>query len=203
VGFVGEGIVRAMQPRLIRVDDAEPQPWRNGGGVRRDLLEGPDAADWLWRVSVADIGADGPFSSYPDIERWFVIVKGAGVELRFGSTTRRVVRSSAPLSFDGAEAPSCKLIDGPACALNLMLRGGAHGSMGVATDAAPWHPKSDQCGLFTAVNGRCKFDEHETEMPAHALLWFDTAPRTLAFIGGQRRAATLGWWMCVSAGRKS
>jgi environmental stress-induced protein Ves len=66
VGFVGEGIVRAMQPRLIRVDDAEPQPWRNGGGVRRDLLEGPDAADWLWRVSVADIGADGPFSSYPD-----------------------------------------------------------------------------------------------------------------------------------------
>jgi uncharacterized protein len=191
-----------MQPRLIRIDDTEPQPWRNGGGVRRDLLEGPEpGGDWLWRVSIADITADGPFSSYPDTERWFAIVKGSGVELRLETGLRRVLRNSEPLSFDGAEAPACRLIDGPACALNLMLRDGAHGSMALATDAAPWHPESAQCGLFTAVDGRCRADDHDTEVPGHALLWFDRAPRTLAFIGGQRRGATLGWWLCASPER--
>jgi environmental stress-induced protein Ves len=190
-----------MHPRLIRIDDAEPQPWRNGGGVRRDLLEGPGGADWLWRVSIADIAADGPFSSYPDCRRWFALVKGVGVELRFGTRVERVMRGSPPLSFDGASAPDCRLVDGPAGALNLLLQGDAHGSMGIATDAAPWHPESAQCGLFTAVNGRCRYDDHDVELPGQALLWFDRAPHTLAFIGGQRRGATLGWWMCVSPGR--
>jgi environmental stress-induced protein Ves len=191
-----------MQPRLIRIDDAQPQPWRNGAGIRRDLLDGPGPGEWLWRVSLADIAADGPFSTYPGTRRWFAVVKGVGVELRFGTRVERLVRGSEPLSFDGGDAPSCKLVDGEASALNFMLREGAHGSMGRATDAAPWHPESAQCGLFTAVDGRCKADDHETEVPAHALLWFDRAPRTLAFVGGQRRAATLGWWMCASPDRK-
>jgi environmental stress-induced protein Ves len=187
-----------MVPRLIRIDDTQPQPWRNGGGIRRDMLEGPESGEWLWRISVADISADGPFSSFPDTERWFAIVTGTGVDLRFDTRVQRVTRNGPPLSFDGGNAPRCQLIDGPASALNLMVRDGAHGSMGVATDAAPWHPNSAECGLFTAVGGRCKADDHETEMPGHALLWFDRAPRTLAFVGGQRRGATLGWWICVS-----
>jgi environmental stress-induced protein Ves len=168
------------------------------------LLEGPgDGEDRLWRVSIADITADGPFSAYPGMQRWFAIVKGVGVELRFGTHVERVMRGAKPVSFDGDDTPSCQLLDGPACALNLMLGPGAHGSMGLATDAAPWHPHSAQCGLFTAVDGRCKFDDHETEVPAHALLWFDEAPGTLAFVGGQRRAATLGWWMCASPDARS
>lgn len=42
-------------------------PWRNGGGATREVARHPQgaAADGFeWRVSVADIGADGPFSAY-------------------------------------------------------------------------------------------------------------------------------------------
>jgi len=188
-----------MPPRLIRLDDAEPKPWRNGGGVRRDLLEGPgEGEECLWRVSVARIAADGPFSSYPDTVRWFAIIDGAGVRLVFPGEVKRITWNSGPLRFDGGEAPSCKLIEGPATALNLMLHGGAHGAITVANDAAPWRPEAAQCGLFTAVGGVCHDGEHNTELPGHALLWFDKAPRALSFIGGQRRGETLGWWLCAS-----
>ena len=59
-----------------------PQPWRNGGGVTRELLAWPDGGDWRVRVSVADIDADGPFSAFPGVERWFAVLEGAGVALR-------------------------------------------------------------------------------------------------------------------------
>jgi environmental stress-induced protein Ves len=188
-----------MPPRLIRLDDAEPQPWRNGGGVRRDLIHGPAEDDWQWRVSVAEIAANGPFSPFPGVERWFAVVRGAGVDLAFAGAMKRVTRNSPPLCFDGEAAPPCSLIDGPAVALNLLLRGGIRGALAVAMDAEPWRPEAAECGLFTAVGGVCKGGEHETEMPANALLWFDRPPPELRFVGGQRRASVLGWWIRVGS----
>jgi environmental stress-induced protein Ves len=40
-------------------------PWKNGGGVTRELLAWPGGGDWQVRISVAEIEADGPFSSFP------------------------------------------------------------------------------------------------------------------------------------------
>ena len=66
----------------VRLADCPPQPWRNGGGVTRELLAWPQAADWRLRVSVADIERDGPFSPFPGVDRWFAVIEGDGVELR-------------------------------------------------------------------------------------------------------------------------
>jgi environmental stress-induced protein Ves len=52
-------------PNVLRVSDIVPVPWRNGGGLTRELLAQSDPQDWLLRVSVADIHASGPFSVYP------------------------------------------------------------------------------------------------------------------------------------------
>jgi environmental stress-induced protein Ves len=105
--------------------DATPQPWRNGGGVTRELLRLPagPADDWTLRISVADIEADGPFSPFPGVTRWFAAVAGAGVRLGFADAAPRDLRpGDAPLCFDGADAPGCVLLDGATRDLNVMVR---------------------------------------------------------------------------------
>jgi uncharacterized protein len=186
-----------MTPTLVRSIDVAAQRWHNGGGTTRVLHAGPSPGDWRVRISIADIEADGPFSAYPGVERWFAVLHGAGVDLTIAGTTHRVLRGDAPLRFAGDAATACHLIDGPTRDLNLMLRG-ASGRLQVATDGWAWAPAAPQCGLFTAVGGQCRVGTQVVEVPAYALLWYDTAPPALAFSAGQRPAALIGWWLAAT-----
>lgn len=106
----------------VRADDVAAQAWKNGGGRTRELAV--DAgAEWRWRISLADIEGDGPFSAYPGVERWFAVVDGAGVELTLDGAPLVLRPHDPPLVFDGAAAPGCRLLAGATRDLNLMLRG--------------------------------------------------------------------------------
>ena len=109
---------------LVSASAAMPVPWKNGGGVTRELLRLPadDTDDWTLRISVADIAADGPFSPFPGVTRWFAVLEGAGVRLAFPERTLNVQRGDAPLCFDGADGPGCTLLDGATRDLNVMVR---------------------------------------------------------------------------------
>jgi len=109
---------------LVRFDDITPSAWRNGGGRTRELLAWPQAADWALRISVADIERDGPFSAFVGIDRWFAVIEGEGVALRFGDREQLCRRGDEVLRFDGADAPGCRLLAGPTRDLNLMLSRG-------------------------------------------------------------------------------
>jgi environmental stress-induced protein Ves len=51
--------------------------WKNGGGTTTQILVEPQGAARLaWRVSVADVAASGPFSSFPGYERHIVVIEG-------------------------------------------------------------------------------------------------------------------------------
>jgi hypothetical protein len=188
-----------MTPRLVHLLDVPAQPWRNGSGVTREMLTNPAGESWQVRVSVADIDADGPFSRYPGVERWFTVLQGRGVELTIDGTVHRLARGDMPLRFDGAAMAHARLIDGPTRDLNLMLRC-AGGTMQCAIDGQAWRPPAAAaCGLFSAVAGRCQADDlPATDVPPYALLWFDAAPSTLTFTAGQRPAALIGWWLAAA-----
>jgi hypothetical protein len=111
--------------KLVQVEEVAPRPWRNGGGIARDLLRWPDADDPALQVSVADIEADGPFSSYEGIDRWFGVLEGDGVELRWRKAVRRIDPGRSLLHFDGDLAPSCELIGSPVRALNILHKRGS------------------------------------------------------------------------------
>lgn len=183
-----------MTWQLIETMQVAPQPWRNGHGRTRELLAWPDATDWRVRVSVADIDAGAPFSPFPGVERWFVVLKGAGVELDIDGTPHQQTRIDPPFSFDGAATIHCRLLDGPTQDLNLMLRG-LRGGMQVAEDGVPWRPDGTACGLYTAIAGRCTADGETVALPAYALLWFESAPLALSFRAGGRPAVAIGWWL--------
>ena len=178
----------------LRIDDVSRQPWHNGGGRTRELLAWPDASRWRFRISVADIETDGPFSAFPGVQRWFALVDGAGIELTIDGLPKRATRDGVPLSFSGAAVTTCRLLDGPTLDLNLMLRD-IPGRMLTVVDGGAWRPSLAQCGLFTAAAGHCVADGVATPVPSHALLWFEHAPAGLSFETEQHSASARGWWL--------
>lgn len=185
------------QARTIALDGVPCTPWRNGGGVTRELLAWPSPSDWRVRISVADIAADGPFSAFPGVQRWFTLLSGAGVVLHLGGQPRALRLGDAPLGFDGAQAPGCRLIDGPVRDLNLMCQGGT-GGMAAAWPASPWRPPPGaQAGLITAVAGRWQAPGTQCELPAHTLLWCHQPPGADWHFQPEHQPPALpaGWWL--------
>jgi uncharacterized protein len=98
-------------------------PWKNGGGITHEAMRVPASGDtFRWRVSVAHIDASGPFSEFAAYRRTMVLLRGAGIELRFGDGGRKALRHVGKLvEFDGAVPVYCELLNGPCVDLNLMV----------------------------------------------------------------------------------
>lgn len=107
--------------RRFSLDTIAPTPWRNGSGLTREIAAGrvdrQRGTPWHWRVSVASISADGPFSLFEGVDRVATLVDGQ-VELR---SSQRMLHWSRPgdthafageESFDGRVAPhSARLLN--------------------------------------------------------------------------------------------
>ena len=123
-------------------------PWKNGGGRTRGIAVYPPGAgmeDFLWRVSVAEIGEAGPFSRFPGIDRQLVLLEGAGVVLELPEGSHRLSRQYQALRFAGESPVRCAPLDGRCQALNVMTRrGGAAAELKVSHGA---HPIADSGGL--------------------------------------------------------
>lgn len=109
------------------LDAIAPTPWKNGGGTTREIAVWPRHAGmdtFAWRISVADIAADGPFSAFPGIDRQIVLIDGAGVHLQAhdDSFCHKLVRVGEPFAFSGDTAVHAALVDGPTRDFNVMTR---------------------------------------------------------------------------------
>ncbi|RAX41833.1 HutD/Ves family protein [Rhizobium tropici] len=114
--------------KLLRASDHKRMPWKNGGGETVEIAvspEGAGLADFDWRVSMATVATDGPFSVFPGIDRTLSILNGEGMTLFIeGRSPKRLTQASEPLAF-AADAPtSATLIDGTITDLNVMTRRG-------------------------------------------------------------------------------
>ena len=191
---------RSEGVRTVSLAQIEAHPWRNGGGVTQELLSWPAAevaaSNWQLRISVARIDRDGPFSAYPGVERWFAVVQGEGVVLRFANRRLMLGAGSEPVRFEGAAAPACELLDGPTQDLNLMARSGAgRGAMLLARGGEEWLSSARLRAVFTAEAATLQVDGNDAAtLPAGTLAWCDDA--------GQQRwrllpAATpaRAWWL--------
>ena len=202
-----------MSIHTIMMDAVARQPWRNGGGLTQELLTWPlnaggagadisaGARNWQLRVSVATIEADGPFSPFPGVQRWFVVMDGAGVQLEFSRSTATCTPGDAPLAFDGHEAPWCQRLSGSSRDLNLMLRHGAgRAAMHRVADGALLQTGRRWRGLFCAGNAVLHTDgSARHELPPGTLAWSDTEPCTEPGAGLAWRCETAApaWWLTL------
>lgn len=113
-----------MSWAMVRLDEVASTPWRNGGGVTRELLAWPDPRNWAIRLSVAEVERDGPFSPFPGVQRWFAVLSGGGVRLRTDGQCCELTALAQPFQFDGGADTACELLVGSTQDFNLMLRRG-------------------------------------------------------------------------------
>lgn len=114
--------------RLLRRDGHRRMAWKNGGGETAEVAvhpEGAGLADFGWRVSMATVASDGPFSAFPGVERTLAVLSGDGIELAVdGLGTRLLTPQSPPFSFPADAPATARLAGGPITDLNVMTRRG-------------------------------------------------------------------------------
>ena len=148
--------------QIIRKALFTATPWKNGGGITHEAIRVPASGDpFRWRVSVADIDTSGPFSEFAEYNRKMVLLRGAGIEMRFADGTHKSLRKVGELvEFDGALAAHCELLNGPCVDLNLMVSK----SDGVAVRVERFIEFLDvsalrnETTLVFAIDRRCKLD---------------------------------------------
>ena len=106
--------------RVQRFSEHLAMPWANGKGASYEISSDRDALNqWSWRVAIAPVVVDGPFSSLPGIDRQLVVIDGNGMVLEVDGRTVECLPSQV-VAFPGdADTYAC-LIDGPAVDVGLM-----------------------------------------------------------------------------------
>ncbi|MGO4852870.1 HutD/Ves family protein [Phaeovulum sp. W22_SRMD_FR3] len=105
---------------IIHLSDLVERPWRNGGGITREICERHHGTELLWRLSMADVAADGPFSDFSGLMRVLTVIDGGAMEL-ITPEGRLMAHPRTPVRFDGGVPVTSKLCDGPLRDLNLMF----------------------------------------------------------------------------------
>lgn len=76
------------------------QPWKNGKGVTVELARAEVEGALLWRLSMAAVAEDGPFSLFPGIERNLTVISGPGFRL-LGAGLSLDCPPLVPVAFPG------------------------------------------------------------------------------------------------------
>jgi len=111
--------------RLLTPSDYRSMPWKNGGGRTTEIAAHPPGAamdEFSWRISIADVDRDGPFSRFPGVDRTIVLIEGKGMRLRGGRLDADLTTRYVPHAFSGDEAIDCALVAGPIRDFNAMVR---------------------------------------------------------------------------------
>jgi len=114
--------------RILRQPDYRVMPWKNGGGFTTEIAVFPEEGDlgsFDWRISMAVVSTDGPFSAFPEIDRTLIVLEGKGMELAVGGEPPVCLTpTSSPLPFPADVATTARLVSGPITDLNIMTRRG-------------------------------------------------------------------------------
>jgi environmental stress-induced protein Ves len=111
---------------IIRYAELKSEPWRNGGGVTRELASHPKAASaqdgaWDWRVSIAELTKAGDFSAFPGMERVLTVIDGELLLLTVDGA-EHPLEKYRPFRFSGEASTYGALPTGDVRDLNVITR---------------------------------------------------------------------------------
>lgn len=140
------------------------QPWKNGGGVTREILRWPDTDAYDLRVSLAEVVNSGPFSRFPGYSRFVVWIGPNPIDLVIGRQVHTYATPSAASHILGDPAISAMLPAGPTKLLNLIVKDGASYEWGYNVPTTPVR--------FAFVPARLEAQLHDPpERVADRCLW--------------------------------
>jgi environmental stress-induced protein Ves len=159
--------------RQFNVSTLAPTPWKNGGGTTREIACFPDGATvekFEWRVSVANVNADGAFSKFDGVDRTIVLLSGKGMWLN----DHALMQVGHPYAFPGETDVFARLIDGPTVDFNVMVRRGAWRAEARTRDEAfefTHGERTVQLVYFIRGAFRSTDRADDVMLPGHGLIW--------------------------------
>lgn len=114
--------------QLLRAAQHRRMAWKNGGGETTEIAVWPPGAgldDFEWRISMARIASDGPFSAFAGVDRTLAVLSGDGLRLAIGDAAPVELHpGDAPLAFAADLPTHATLLGGDVTDLNVMTRRG-------------------------------------------------------------------------------
>jgi environmental stress-induced protein Ves len=105
--------------RHLTPADYRRMPWANGRGVTVEMARADGPGGMLWRLSMARVDEDGPFSIFPGVERSLTVISGPGFDLRGEGFSLRA-DPLIPVTFPGDVAISAHSVTQPCEDVNVM-----------------------------------------------------------------------------------
>lgn len=119
--------------RIFRFADLATTPWKNGGGITREVLRHEEGGRMHWRVSIADVASDGAFSPFPGLQRILTVIDGKGMWLERPDGSALEAKLLLPSRFSGDEPIFGSLPFGPCRDFNVIFD-----PVFVSADVALW-----------------------------------------------------------------
>lgn len=169
-----------MRAHLFKPSDYRAMPWKNGAGLTTQLAIEPEDSTletgFQWRLSMADVRMDGPFSAFPDYERTILLLKGKGIDLDFnGNGRKRLATPLEPFPFPGEWHATGELLDGPCRDFNVITHRGLKQQVSILRpDPRAVLPAAPTSLLF-CVHGKAHVTPSGQTLGHHDLLRLDDA----------------------------
>jgi uncharacterized protein len=113
--------------KVLRAAQRPAVPWKNGGGITREVAIWPTGAtpgEFDWRVSIAEIAVAGPFSVFAGIDRRMSVLKGR-LSLKIQAQPAVILSpDSAVIAFPGEAPVFATPLGATVTDLNVMTRRG-------------------------------------------------------------------------------
>lgn len=162
---------------IIRRADLRTAPWKNGSGLTREIWSVTQGDTLLWRISLADVTSDGPFSAFAGMTRILTVVQGAGMDLH-GPDRVLAADPYSPVCFDGALPLEGRLRDGKVVNFNLI-----HHANDIAAQVSILHAPArvkalipGACHVLHVVTGKGAVDGTGTCGPGDTVVCPATGP---------------------------
>ena len=110
---------------VLRAAERTPVPWKNGGGLTREVAVHPPASDlggFDWRVSIAEVHTPGPFSLFEGVDRHMAVLAGRLSLAIDGRPAVTLTPETEALAFPGDLPAVAAPLGAPVTDLNVMTR---------------------------------------------------------------------------------
>ncbi len=105
--------------RVLKPSAFVTSPWKNGGGITHEIARSGDKSGLIWRLSIAEVASDGPFSRFEGLSRILTVIEGEGLILH-SPEQPIAARLLEPVAFSGDLPIDSRMIKGPIRDFNVI-----------------------------------------------------------------------------------
>lgn len=153
---------------ILTPDQFTTSAWKNGGGVTHEIARKEANGKWLWRLSIAEVAADGPFSRFENLSRILTVIEGNGIDLHSRDAILKAPLLT-PVRFSGDLPIEGKLTNGPIRDFNIIYDASVLEVTAMVISGSKTVLVSDKLMGYLGVAGETNLDDQLLPVGAFAL----------------------------------